>query len=240
MLDGNGQEIGDAAHIGNKNPFRYRSYYFDTETGLYYLKSRYYDPEICRFITIDDISYIDITQEYINSINLYAYCFNNPINTDDENGNLPRWLKWLIGGLAFVGALVLTGLTGGALAPVVIGMAVSVVGGGLIQGTINAINGGSFWQGFLDGAADGALWGGIFALGGATFRTLRMFIRKFGGENLARNLSMRHNKAFIERMMKWGIRIVDFGIDINRQYRSFYYLMETIVTNGYKFLDLRF
>ena len=134
----------------------------------------------------------------------------------------------------------LTGLTGGALAPVVIGMAVSVVGGGLIQGTINAINGGSFWQGFLDGAADGALWGGIFALGGATFRTLRMFIRKFGGENLARNLSMRHNKAFIERMMKWGIRIVDFGIDINRQYRSFYYLMETIVTNGYKFLDLRF
>ena len=238
---------------------------------MYYLKSRYYDPEICRFITIDDISYIDITQEYINGINLYAYCFNNPINTDDENGNLPRWLKWLIGGLAFVGALVLTGLTGGALAPVVIGMAVSVVGGGLIQGTINAINGGSFWQGFLDGAADGALWGGIFALGGATFRTLRMLkngvaigenrvsklakvghqitykgmpgykiIRKFGGENLARNLSMRHNKAFIERMMKWGIRIVDFGIDINRQYRSFYYLMETIVTNGYKFLDLRF
>ena len=162
MLDGNGQEISDAAHIGNKNPFRYRSYYFDTETGLYYLKSRYYDPEICRFITIDDISYIDITQEYINGINLYAYCFNNPINTDDENGNLPRWLKWLIGGLAFVGALVLTGLTGGALAPVVIGMAVSVVGGGLIQGTINAINGGSFWQGFLDGAADGALWGWNF------------------------------------------------------------------------------
>jgi len=162
VLDGNGQEIGDAAHIGNKNPFRYRSYYFDTETGLYYLKSRYYDPEICRFITIDDISYIDITQEYINGINLYAYCFNNPINTDDENGNLPRWLKWLIGGLAFVGALVLTGLTGGALAPVVIGMAVSVVGGGLIQGTINAINGGSFWQGFLDGAADGALWGWNF------------------------------------------------------------------------------
>ena len=167
-MDGNGQEIGDAAHIGNKNPFRYRSYYFDTETGLYYLKSRYYDPEICRFITIDDISYIDVTQEYINGINLYAYCFNNPINTDDENGNLPRWLKWLIGGLAFVGALVLTGLTGGALAPVVIGMAVSVVGGGLIQGTINAINGGSFWQGFLDGAADGALWGGIFALVGSS------------------------------------------------------------------------
>ena len=105
MVDGNGQEIGDAAHIGNKNPFRYRSYYFDTETGLYYLKSRYYDPEICRFITIDDISYIDITQEYINGINLYAYCFNNPINTDDENGNLPRWLKWLFVGVIAIAAV---------------------------------------------------------------------------------------------------------------------------------------
>ena len=84
VLDGNGQEIGDAAHIGNKNPFRYRSYYFDTETGLYYLKSRYYDPEICRFITIDDISYID--PETINGLNLYAYCGNNPVMFTDPNG----------------------------------------------------------------------------------------------------------------------------------------------------------
>ena len=84
VLDGNGQEIGDAAHIGNKNPFRYRSYYFDTETGLYYLKSRYYDPEICRFITIDDISYID--PETINGLNLYAYCGNNPVMFSDPNG----------------------------------------------------------------------------------------------------------------------------------------------------------
>lgn len=40
------------------NPFRYRSYYYDTETGLYFLQTRYYDPEIGRFITIDDISYL--------------------------------------------------------------------------------------------------------------------------------------------------------------------------------------
>ncbi|MBQ3016530.1 MAG: hypothetical protein IJD79_07105 [Clostridia bacterium] len=47
-----------ATDIANLNPFRYRSYYFDTETNLYFLKTRYYDPKIGRFITIDDISYI--------------------------------------------------------------------------------------------------------------------------------------------------------------------------------------
>ena len=45
-------------HIGNINPFRYRGYYFDRETGLYYLNSRYYDPAICRFINADDVAYL--------------------------------------------------------------------------------------------------------------------------------------------------------------------------------------
>ena len=47
--------------IGAKNPFRYRGYYYDTETGLYYLKSRYYDPETGRFISIDGISFFDLS-----------------------------------------------------------------------------------------------------------------------------------------------------------------------------------
>ena len=71
--------------IGAKNPFRYRGYYYDTETGLYYLKSRYYDPEIGRFITIDDLSYLD--PETINGLNLYAYCGNNPVMRVDSKGN---------------------------------------------------------------------------------------------------------------------------------------------------------
>ena len=45
--------------LANLNPFRYRGYYFDTETKLYFLKTRYYDPETGRFMTIDDISYLD-------------------------------------------------------------------------------------------------------------------------------------------------------------------------------------
>ena len=80
-----------------------------------------------------------------------------------ESGHMPNWAKWLIGGLAFAGAVVLTVISGGTLAPVFVGMGVSIVTGALIQGTVNAMQGESFWNGFVDGAADGAMWGGIFS-----------------------------------------------------------------------------
>ena len=83
----------DANGIATKNPFRYRGYYYDAETGLYYLKTRYYDPETGRFITIDDISYL--APDTINGLNLYAYCGNNPILYVDYNGNFPVPI-WLI------------------------------------------------------------------------------------------------------------------------------------------------
>ena len=70
-----------ATDIANLNPFRYRSYYYDTETNLYFLKTRYYDPEIGRFMTIDDISYLD--PDSINGLNLYAYCGDNPVMSYD-------------------------------------------------------------------------------------------------------------------------------------------------------------
>ena len=81
--------------IAFKNPFRYRSYYHDFETNLYYLNSRYYDPELGRFVNADDIS--NLTPNILNGINLYAYCLNNPVNTSDEDGTLPKWLKKLFG-----------------------------------------------------------------------------------------------------------------------------------------------
>ena len=84
ILNASGAEITDSNNIGILNPFRYRSYYFDTETGFYFLKTRYYDPEIGRFTTIDDISYLD--PESVNGLNLYAYCGNNPINRVDPMG----------------------------------------------------------------------------------------------------------------------------------------------------------
>ncbi len=78
------------------NPFRYRSYYYDEETNLYYLNSRYYDPEIGRFINADDITTLDITQIAINGLNLYAYCLNNPVNETDEGGYFLSWLLALL------------------------------------------------------------------------------------------------------------------------------------------------
>lgn len=87
--------------LGELNPIRYRSYYFDVETGLYYLKSRYYDPEICRFISMDDISFLD--PQLLNGLNLYAYCLNNPIMYMDENGHLALgWTLLILGGIGLV------------------------------------------------------------------------------------------------------------------------------------------
>jgi RHS repeat-associated protein len=71
--------------LGKANPFRYRSYYYDTESQLYYLQSRYYNPEIGRFISKDDSGYHD-ANDLIDS-NLYAYVDNNPVINTDANGH---------------------------------------------------------------------------------------------------------------------------------------------------------
>ena len=84
VTDANGNAITDADHIGNLNPFRYRGYYFDRETGFYFLQSRYYDPEVGRFLNMDSIEYAD--PESVNGINLYSYCGNNPVMGVDPMG----------------------------------------------------------------------------------------------------------------------------------------------------------
>ena len=77
-------EDGTDCNLGTLNPFRYRGYYYDTETGLYYLQTRYYDPEIGRFITIDDVAYL--APDTVGGLNLYAYCNNNPVMCVDPKG----------------------------------------------------------------------------------------------------------------------------------------------------------
>ena len=83
ILDSNGNDINDG--IGLLNPFRYRSYYYDDETGLYFLQSRYYDPEVGRFISQDSLEFAD--HNSIIGLNLYAYCSNNPISFCDSSGH---------------------------------------------------------------------------------------------------------------------------------------------------------
>ena len=81
--------------IGNVNPIRYRGYYYDEESGLYYLQSRYYDPEVGRFINADEIDYIE--PDTLMGCNLYAYCGNNPVSRIDAYGtswnSFVNWLK---------------------------------------------------------------------------------------------------------------------------------------------------
>ncbi len=69
--------------VGAKNPYRYRGYRYDTETGYYYLQSRYYNPNWGRFINAD--GYIGRTSELL-SHNLFAYSVNNPVNMKDSSG----------------------------------------------------------------------------------------------------------------------------------------------------------
>ena len=86
VTDANGTAIADINHIANINPFRYRSYYYDTETGLYYLQSRYYDPEVGRFINADDSQAITVSSNI--TCNLFVYCNNSPVYDYDNLGNI--------------------------------------------------------------------------------------------------------------------------------------------------------
>ena len=81
---------GASNAIANANPIRYRGYYYDTDTGFYYLQSRYYDPIVKRFISADGV--ISSVGGEILGYNQYAYSFNNPINFSDSSGNWPRWI----------------------------------------------------------------------------------------------------------------------------------------------------
>ena len=71
--------------LANDNPIRYRGYYLDIENNFYYLNSRYYSPELRRFISPDDTSYLN--PENVNGLHLYCYCNNDPVNYADPSGH---------------------------------------------------------------------------------------------------------------------------------------------------------
>ena len=83
-----------ANSVGTQNPFRYKGYYYDTETKLYYLQTRYYDPDTGRFINADAYATTDVGG--VLSSNMFAYCENNPILRSDPTG---EWVHILVGGI---------------------------------------------------------------------------------------------------------------------------------------------
>lgn len=124
-----GKVLTATGTMAGVNPLRYRGYYYDTDTGLYYLKSRYYDPEICRFINADAALY------QVGSVlgcNMFAYAFNNPVMLSDSSGNWPK-LSTIFAVVAAaavtVAAVAAVVVTCGAAAP-----AIALAGGGIVGG----------------------------------------------------------------------------------------------------------
>ena len=168
-MDINGKDITDATHIGNLNPFRYRGYYYDTETDLYYLQTRYYDPEVGRFISRDAIEYAD--PEAIIGLNLYAYCANNPVMNVDPTGT--AWWDFILTGLGVIAGTVFGGIAGafvGGICGLLAGFAVGNVPGAIAGAIIGMFIGGAI------GAVGGAVIGGV--LGHTTANDINLLVKE--------------------------------------------------------------
>ena len=169
-----GKKTTDATFIGHINPLRYRGYYYDRETRLYYLQSRYYDFANCRFINADGL----FTDGFIGA-NLFAYCVNNPVNMSDPSGSWPKWATKLVAAVAVVAVVavvaavtVATAGAGTAIAAVAVGAAKGAAIGFAVGAATGAVSGAishristGSWDGAgeaaLNGMASGALSGAV-------------------------------------------------------------------------------
>ena len=158
--------------IGTENPFRFKGYYLDNETGLYYINSRYYSPEFGRFISADTTDVLGVSED-LHDKNLYAYCDNNPVMRMDANGEL--WITALTVG---VGIGVLT-------------QAVADFGLGLLSGnSIGEIVQGLSPADYASAAISGALAAtGISAMGSIVANAA------LGGATYLANCSYKGEKA---------------------------------------------
>ena len=84
-----------AETVGTVNPVRYKSYYLDSETGWYYLQSRYYDPVVGRFLNADEVIYAGVNYDF-SSNNLFAYCGNNSVIMVDSSGRFGTPIQWVL------------------------------------------------------------------------------------------------------------------------------------------------
>ena len=180
---------------------------------MYYCKTRYYVLQWGRWLNADNTKYLDLKQ--FNKSNLYAYCFNNPINVCDDNSNLPTWAKWAIGGYLIVasitisiataglgsafgialGGSLIADIAGGAIAGALMGTitsAITSMGVQIIKNDIDGIDWKEVGRSALIGGISGAIAGGIF--GGVN----HFYSHKKNAESVAKLNSAkdRLNKAF--------------------------------------------
>ena len=138
-----GNVISQSGSIASINPIRYRGYYYDSETGLYYLGSRYYDPQVRRFVNADGAAFATINP-YSNGLtdkNYFAYCDNNPVSRSDDGGQF-----WNIVAGAVIGGVVSAAIS---------------AADSLIESKGQSID----YDAMLHSAISGALAGGVAASG---------------------------------------------------------------------------
>ena len=124
-----GNIVSSSGRLAEINPLRYRGYYYDNETGFYYLQSRYYDPANRRFMNADTYSSTDPGDAI--GCNMFAYCGNNPVMRNDYSGD--AWWHWVVATVAVVGLAVASVVTCGGAA------AAAMTATALISGTCTTV-----------------------------------------------------------------------------------------------------
>lgn len=140
------------------NPCSYRGYYYDQETGYYYLQSRYYDPEIGRFLNADATWTIALMQGSIVQYNLFTYCLNSPISSYDINGFARIYIvlkvsflrDFVTAGCSALAAAICTAIFGGNAYAGIVGAALGwIIGGSLSRAYVKRDLKFSVWIPFI-------------------------------------------------------------------------------------------
>ena len=224
----------------NHNIYIYKDYIYDNETSLYYLNSRYYDPYIGRFISIDAIEYLDF--EIVNGLNLYAYCGNNPVMHCDPEGKFwdtffdilficwdvynlctnegwKDWKNWVALGADIIFACV----------PFIVGGESNVVKIADVTDDIIDAKKITVIGETMDRLEDTAV---VFdcldnLYGGFKYYDKLSDLGK-GGKVLAELGGKASNVAWLYGKLKSGYKIIDIGVDIGRISRSSSYIVERL------------
>ncbi|HBT95360.1 MAG TPA: hypothetical protein DEB24_04370, partial [Coriobacteriia bacterium] len=237
-----------ASTLGKDNPLRYRGYVYDTETGFYYLQSRYYDPSIGRMLNADTVSVIDVQKDFFDK-NLYAYCGNNPVVRMDKDGRLWDTVFDVISlGVSIAGVVANPSdpMAWAAVGADVVSLAVpGLTGGGTIVRAVSVANKVADGVGGLSKAVDKSkvvIGEGMERVtsyasekGYSIYGGLKSYpaISKRYGRPVAQKVGMAHNWLWIKKQVFLGRKVYDIG-PAGKKPTSPNYRMELRVVGKYR------